>query len=237
MPNVEQWLGNGSTPILVSHRPFIVLDNNLEHPERQILSEGVTLNGFINHNARITLVQVHAINTNCGGELCDHQAIKNGSIIHNRCACFQATNRNGQVMFCMEILVTLQDGSSYNTEFISKYFMKEYIFNASLPSGIRAVQFEDFAVEERLFDAIQGVFNYINENAGGFRTMGWVRRGEVLDQGVDQPSNGLPYNAQRVMVEAGTLRHHITRLDPMNIDDVDLDVLHRLKFNVAVNLG
>ena len=60
---------------------------------------------------------------------------------------------------------------------------------------------------------------------------GWVKRGEVQDSGVDQPNNGLAYNAQRVMVEAGTLNHHISRLDSMFPMRIDLEELKEKKFN------
>ena len=60
-----------------------------------------------------------------------------------------------------------------------------------------------------------------------FHVIGWENRGKVQYQGVDQPSNssnGLPCNAARVMVEYGTLNHHITRLDHMRPSDVNVDI-------------
>ena len=45
--------------------------------------------------------------------------------------------------------------------------------------------------------------------------MGWAKRGEVMDQNVDQPSNGLPHNAPKTMIQSRTLIHHITKLEPM----------------------
>ena len=53
----------------------------------------------------------------------------------------------------------------------------------------------------------------------------WLKRGEVLDQGVDQPNNGLPYNATRTTVESGTLNHHIKRFEPMTPESIDV-ILH-----------
>ena len=61
----------------------------------------------------------------------------------------------------------------------------------------------------------------------------WVKRGEVLDQGVDQPNNGLPYNATRTTVESGALNHHITRFEPMTLESIDVEQLNELKFDVS----
>ena len=61
----------------------------------------------------------------------------------------------------------------------------------------------------------------------------WVKRGQVQDQVVDQPNNGLPYNAARSTVKSGILNHHIVRLEPMTPEAIDLDALNDLKFNVA----
>ena len=53
--------------------------------------------------------------------------------------------------------------------------------------------------------------------------IGWAKRGEVMDQGVSQPNNGLHGTAAKVMVQSGTLNHHITRLEPMDPTDLNSD--------------
>ena len=65
-----------------------------------------------------------------------------------------------------------------------------------------------------------------------FRVIGWANRGEEQDQGVDQPSHGPPHNTACVMVQSGTLNHHVTRLEPMKPQNVDLDHLKQMKFDV-----
>ena len=103
--------------------------------------------------------------------------------------------------------------------------------SAPLPAGVRAINFEDYEVEDRFYLALSRITQYINRICK-FRVIGWVRRGEVQDQGVDQPSNGLPHNAARVMVQSGTINHHITRLDAMTPELIDMVQLNRMKFNV-----
>ena len=130
------------------------------------------------------------------------------------------------------ITVLLPNGSSFQTRYASKWFMNNFIYSGPLPVGTRASDFEPFEVEEKLFGAFEDVCDYINDR-GGFRAMIWVKRGQVQDQGVDQPNNGLPYNAARATVESGILNHHIVRLEPMTPEAIDLDELNNLKFNVS----
>ena len=110
--------------------------------------------------------------------------------------------------------------------------MKHFIYSGPLPVGTKASDFEPYDVEDRLYEAFRSVCEYIN-NHGGFRAMLWVKRGQVQDQGVDQPNNGLPYNGTRTTVESGILNHHIVRLKPMTPEAIDLDELNKLKFDVA----
>ena len=69
--------------------------------------------------------------------------------------------------------------------------------------------------------------------ASKFAVIGWVKRGQVLDQGVAQPGNGLQHDAARVMVQSGSLAHHVARLGTMRPRLVDESILDSLKFNVA----
>ncbi len=66
--------------------------------------------------------------------------------------------------------------------------------------------------------------------------LGWTKRGEVQDLAVDQPGNGLPHNAPCVMVEAGDLRYHVTRIELTQPKEIDLDILDGLKIDVATDL-
>ena len=119
-----------------------------------------------------------------------------------------------------------------STAIQSKWFLEKYILSAPLPTGTRASKFEDFEVEDNFFTAIKDVIDYIYTTYK-FRVIGWVKRGEVQDQGAEQPTNlyGSTANA-RVMIQSGSLTHHVTRLDPMEPEKINLTHLERLKFNV-----
>ena len=147
-----------------------------------------------------------------------------------RCACIQM-NKTEKIVFCLGLRVTLPNGMTFQTRFVSKHFMRSYGWSDELPVGVKATHFESYQVENRVFEAIQGVTAYIN-NHGGFLAFLWVKRGEVNDQGVDQPNNGLPNNAAHTRVESGVLKHHIVRLDPMIPESSDIEQFDELKFDV-----
>ena len=110
--------------------------------------------------------------------------------------------------------------------------MKTFIYSGALPMGTKASDFNSYEVEERLYDAVASVFRYINEH-GGFRIYLWVRRGEVEDQGVDQPNKGLAWNAARATVKSGLIKHHIVQIEPANSAALDVATLNGLKFDVS----
>ena len=74
---------------------------------------------------------------------------------------------------------------------------------------------------------------YIN-GKGKFLVQGWAKRGEVMDQNVDQPSNGLAHNAPKTMIQSGTLIHHVTKLEPMTPTALFQEYIDLLRFDVTV---
>ena len=141
-------------------------------------------------------------------------------------------DKSGKVMISMGLEVSDSSGDSFKVQFASKWFMKNFVYSGALPVGTKSSDFTSYVVEERLYDAVESVFEYINEH-GGFRIYLWVRRGEVEDQGVDQPNKGLAWNAARATVESGMIKHHVVRIEPANPAALDVATLNGLKFNVS----
>jgi len=185
---------------------------------------------------RIILRSLSFLDTPCGGDLCDQQSVVSGGILTTRCACIQMRLRRGVAVVVLDIEVVLPDGTRFPTQLCSKWFNRHFIFSNVFPAGTSASHLEEYEVEDRIYAAANGVIDLINNDAGGFMVYGWTKRGEVQDQAVDQPGNGLPHNAPRVMVEAGTLNYHVTRIDPMQPEAIDLNVLDGLKVDVATGL-
>jgi len=131
--------------------------------------------------------------------------------------------RQGELVFIWTVTIDLWDGTPFITRFISNYyFMTKYILSGDLPVGIKAPVFEDYEVEDGMFESMRSVCTHVN-NKGGFQLFGWIKYGEVQDQGVDRPNNGLAYNAPRYMVQTGTLDHHKVRIDPLHPEAIDLE--------------
>lgn len=96
-------------------------------------------------------------NTKCGSNLCDRQQ---ESI--EKCACCQITNCTGNIVIAVEIKVTLPDGSTFKTVLQSKWFFEKFMMTASLPASTRAINFEDYEVEDKFFSALEDVTSCIN---------------------------------------------------------------------------
>ena len=102
-------------------------------------------------------------------------------------------------MISMGLEVSDSSGDSFRVQFTSKWFMKNFVYSGALPVGTKPSDCTSYVVEERLYEAVESVFECINEH-GGFRIYLWVRQGEVEDQEVDQPNKGLAWNAARATV-------------------------------------
>ena len=226
-PGTDKYLLNSSTPILSPKRPATVIVSNFTLPTRELVTEGTDINGFIIRDCIITVKLFEVANTRCGGNLCDRQ---NENL--SRCACFQMTSRSGNVVISIEAEIKNPDGSTFTTAIQSKWFLEKYILTAPLPTGTRASKFEDFEVEDSFFTALKDVISYINTTCK-FRVIGWVKRGEVQDQGAEQPTSLYGNNTNsRVMIQSGSLTHHVTRLDPVEPEKINLTHLDSLKFDV-----
>ena len=184
----------------------------------------------------VTIQNFRVLDTPRGGDICDQQSLFNREVMMNRCACFQMKSRVGLAVVVYDIIVRTPSGATFRAILSSKSFNRTYVFSDAMPVGMRASHLEDFEVEDRIYNAASAVTSLINNTAGGFMISGWTKRGEVQDQAVDQPGNGLPHNAPRMMIHAGTLNYHVTRIDPMQPEKVDLDVLQRLKIDVVTGL-
>ena len=229
-PSSDQYLSNDNTPILSPTCPFLVIYSNINIGEKQIVREVTDMNGFVIFPCQISVSSIQYHDTNCGRNTCDKQGWKS-DVLPTKCSCFQMNNgRKGNVDVMLEVNVDCPDGTSFSTNMSNQWFLTKFITTGLFRQGTRVAYCEEFNVDNSIFNSVRLVVNYININ-GGFPVFGWVKCGEVQDQGVDQLNTVLAYNAQRVMVEAGTLNNHISRLDPMFPMCIDLEELKEKKFN------
>ena len=118
-PGSENFLANGTAPILAPQRPAIVVKSSFELPLKHIVTEGTDIKGFILHDCAVSVQSFQVRNTRCGGYMCDRQ-----QECINKCACYQMTSRSGNVLLSVEVKVTLPDGSSFKTFIRSKSFLE-----------------------------------------------------------------------------------------------------------------
>ena len=178
----DKILANGSTQILMPHRPAILINSNFNHKMRHIVTEGTDINGFILPNCELEVLSFHVRNTKCGGNLFNRQQDNVG-----KCVCYQMPNRSGNVIISIEVKVVLPDGNTISTCIRSKWFLEKFILTRAFPVGTRAENFEDYEIKDRLYSAIHNVMKYLNL-ACKFQIIGWAKRGELMDQGVAPPS-------------------------------------------------
>ena len=227
----NQYLADGTTVILNSGRSVIPVEDNHHFPARPIEAFGIDANGYILHDVQVEPTTNEKYESGCKGKMCDGQGIVVGQIVMQKCACMQMC-KSEKVLFLWELACTMVDGGTFSAPFVSKHFMNSFIYSGPLPVNVRAKDFEEYEIEERLFESFRAVCEYIN-NHGGFQIFGWVKRGEIMDQGTEQPGSGLPHNAARTMIESGNLTYHIVRMEPMVPENIDLDELNALKFDVT----
>ena len=54
-PGTDNYLANGSTPILALQNLFIVVNSNFDLPKREIITEGTDIHGLILLNCKINV--------------------------------------------------------------------------------------------------------------------------------------------------------------------------------------
>ena len=208
--STDTFLGLGQSPVIRSSRNFIVVHDNFIFPEHPLKSSGTDTSGGNLHGVKAKPQQMDAYDTSCKGRMCDQSTLLTNNVLQNYCVCMQM-DKSGKVMIVFTMTVTQPDGNEFEVTFASKWFMLNFLLTRQLPVGTCAKNFENFAVNDLLWDAGEKVFQYINDN-GGFRAFVWTKRGVVEDAGVGQPDG---YGAERIAVESGILNHHVARLEPM----------------------
>jgi hypothetical protein len=120
--------------------------------------------------------------------------------------------------------------------------VNNYVLTDRLAAHIRASHFSQ-DIENNILDSTRRVFQYINER-GGFRIIGWAKRGMIRDQGAGvqqenqgQQRGGYGQQANQAnnnnMIENAEVRYHIVRVDPSEPENIDLEELNALKYTMG----
>ena len=228
VPSTHTFLGTGNTPVIRSSHAFIVINDNFILPERPLNTRGTDTSGGILHGVRVKPQAMEIYDTSCDGRMCDQATLFTNGALKNHCACMQM-DKSGKTIIVLTVTVRQTDGSEFDVSFASKWFMLNFLLSGQFPVGTCADDFtRHYDVNDRMWDAVEAVFQYINDN-GGFRAFVWAKRGVVEDAGVGQPDG---YGAERIAVESGILNHHLARIEPMEPEKIDVLTLWEKQFNV-----
>ena len=69
LPSTDTFLGESNTPIIRSARPFIVILDNFDLPERPLNPSGTNITGGILNNVHVELKYIEVHKTGCNGRL------------------------------------------------------------------------------------------------------------------------------------------------------------------------
>ena len=168
----------------------------------------------------------------CGGL----ELIKDGAMV-SRCPCFQITAGDQGVIGVFNLRISWRNRTVYLHNFTAKAWTAQFFTReGAFPVGVTAARLNaDRRVRLRFRRAMQDILILVNDELGGFNFTGWMRRGMVEDQGVDQPTNR---NEERRMVPSGDLIYHGSNIEPSYPALVAQaqNRLNDMKFVVADNL-
>ena len=227
-----------SHPIVDCKREIYPLYGNFRMSDVPLPAE-VVYSGFRTNNMTVQVLSIAAVSTQCGGAMCDKQDLYRNGRMESKCSCISNIQRLCGTTIVMQL--RLNNGGEEEmliNDFTSTWFMNNYMFKERLGAHIRASYFSDPDIEDELLSCTRKVMRYINDR-GGFRIIGWAKRGMIQDQGATvqqdqgQQRYGQPTNQGNNMVENADVRLHIVRIDPTHPENIDLGELNDLKYNMG----
>jgi hypothetical protein len=229
-------------PIVDCRREIYPIYGNFRMRE-VLLPNEVVFTGFRNNNVTVRLLSCSAETTQCAGSMCDKQDLYRNGRMEARCSCISNVQRMCPTTIVMQLQLQMNDNREEMliNNFTSTWFVNNYVLTDKLAAHIRASHFSQ-DIEDDILESTRQVFQYINKR-GGFRIIGWAKRGMIRDQGagVQQENQGQRggYGQQanqannNNMVENAEVRYHIVRFDPSEPENIDLEELNALKYTMG----
>jgi hypothetical protein len=171
------------------------------------------------------MIRLHCcapLNTRCSGLLCDKQRSYELRNSKKGCGCYSMLTRQSN------IVVTASFDFEYNGQtitidnFCSLQFMRLFL-SADLPHSTQRNMLDANSKLDRIYDAMEDVFEYINNN-GGFTIIGWYKLGDKVDASSNNDSNNREVT--------GKINYHVTNIFPTETDVNGCNNHERLKFDV-----
>ena len=220
-------MDDGNVAIMNINDPIFPVQGNFRMKPRSIMEDSV-MTGFLYNDIQIKLADMLVKDTNCVGRYCDKNRIYRDGNILRKCACYQSVCRTGKVVVILGMEMTLDNGSEIHIQdYCSHWFAETYLFRTPLHQGYRETHFQNDSGDD-FYDCAEEVIDYISNN-GGWRIIGWAKKGMVEDTNAQQQQNG--FNQERPMIRAGNLKYNIARIEPMRPEHLDMAVLNGMMFD------
>jgi hypothetical protein len=227
---VGNWLGGASGaghPLLDMPGSFQLVDRSKCIGNNVLLEVKATdgserLHGFYYPAATLELLNVHFINSNCGGNLCGSLGMySSDGQCAPTCACFHAIQRTGNILMMVTIKVTAGGKAFIVKNFTSRPFTNLFLKNG-VPTGLTATSLnENIEYVRSYIRNIKRAFRCVNE-ADKFWVAGWLRKGFMNDDGLTSSQDGSVGSASvSSKVKSSEVTYHITSVG-FNGDDVDI---------------
>lgn len=219
--SVEKWMKDLQQPLLMSPYPVIHVDDcQAPLPEVGIVEPTTKQQAFYYKKVQLTLLGVYFLLTNCAGELDDALEAFADGILKPHCACYQVTTRDANISCVFNFIVKGSNCKFEVKNFTSKSFTGEFLDGRSFPIGTTVESLTaDLHDRMELEESIEKQVAFWNAR-GGYDCLGWVRRGTVKDQGVEQPGPNQRNEAAHY-VASKDVHHHISQLVP-SVSEKDL---------------
>ena len=223
---VNSWLGSNNLPLLDIPGSFLKVADDffVTRPLQSVpsLRSSQRMHAFNISKCSLKLLNLHVIDTKCGGALCDSLGVysQDGNSAQ-QCPCFHAVKRSGNILLLLNIqVIPHADGEDpFHVKYFTSKNFTEMFFSRGIPSGISASMISDnLSFERSIIKNVIRTFAIVNEN-GGWSAAGWTRQGTVADEGVgSQAKDGVGKPEQ---VLSSDMLYHLTYV-VMNCPDLNI---------------
>lgn len=228
---VTKWMSGGSIPLLYHGspaRPVFVSSRFL--PEVPFDTSSDNMQGYFFKGVKVYLQNFNVVDTPCTGSFCDSLELVNLENTATCCSCYQRDERTSTFVFALSLVVVhpVRNLKFLCPCFTSKSTTRFFIMDGVIPTGVTTAMIRNHDLVEPIIESVQDVINRVNSQ-GGWNVRGWLRRGHVKDQGVEQ---GLGRAETKTTVSSKAI-YHISHLEPSNLH-IDNLATNTLKFNMKV---
>lgn len=234
---IDKFISNSNQPLMFTRVPAraVNLKANVTLPTILPMPQSDNLHAFNLQGVSLEAEYADPEKTNgCGGKLCD------GYENPVKCPCVKIVDRSCSMIIKIVLKVTSSQGNvnfvTFTSEgFSSKKLTKLFIAGGEVPTGFNVTSLTNDRLQmNRFLDAIDNVIQFYNSR-NGFDVLGWIRRGQIADPGVDALTK-----RDRVFIDSGEVQYHLTSVTPSHcvLSQNDQESLEALKYDLrGLNLN